>query len=359
MKFIAQKDIIYNMDDKSVESINVIEENTVSGDIDIHYRRPKFAHRVLANLIDLILFAIAFIGLFSLSRYVVSLTPHHSQTFATVNQMRIDSGLYREENGQMMDIVSYMNTSNVLTNEGKVVLSEYSIKKFLAFEKDYLSDERYKSMCDKYDTDRLDKTYVEQSTTYHLFIKNTDNEIVKDESFYEGHKYVYRDFYLNYIDKVFQGYFSTTPAYYEATRILFFYLVFLDVPVSILLSIFLVYYVPTLFFRRGRKTLGKALYRIGTVDTRFLSPKFGRNTARWALFLLEIILGIASLGVIFILSFTMMAFSKNKQGFPDYILGLQEIDTSSNKIYLTYEEIELNDVERHKRPTDFRLIQRP
>ena len=55
----------------------------------------------------------------------------------------------------------------------------------------------------------------------------------------------------------------------------------------------------------------------------------------------------------------MMAFSKNKQGFPDYILGLQEIDTSNNKIYYSYEEIELNDVERHKRPTDFRLIQRP
>lgn len=359
MKFIVQKDIIYNMSEENVENINVIEENTISNEIDIHYRRPKFAHRVLANLIDLILFALAFIGLFTLSRYLVSLTPHHSKTFATVNQMRLDSGLYREENGQMVDIVSYMNTSNVLTNEGKVVLSEFSIKKFFTFEEKYLSSERYTQMSEKYDTDRLEKTYVENSVTYHLFELNGDNEIVKNNEFYEGHKYVYRDFYLDYIDRYFQGYFSTTPAYYEATRILFYYLVFLDVPVSIILSIVLVYYVPTLFFRRGRKTLGKALYRIGTVDMRFLSPKFGRNTARWSLFLLEVILGICSLGIIFILSFTMMAFSKNKQGFPDYILGLQEVDTSNNKIYFTYEEIELNDVERHKRPTDFRLIQRP
>ena len=145
MKFIVQKDIIYNMNDENVENINVVEENTISNEININYRRPKFAHRVLANLIDLILFALAFIGLFSLSRYLVSLTPHHSRTFATVNQMRLDSGLYREDNGQMIDIVSYMNTSNVLTNEGKVVLSEFSIKKFFTFEKDYLSLDRYSS----------------------------------------------------------------------------------------------------------------------------------------------------------------------------------------------------------------------
>ena len=347
------------MIDENVENINVVEENTIGGQIDIQYRRPKFAHRVLANLIDLILFAISFIGLFTLSRYLVSLTPHHSQTFATVTEMRLNSGLYREENGQTIDIVSYMNKSDVLTNEGKVLLSEFSIKKFFTFEVDYLSTDRYKTMSDNYDKDRLEKTYKEGETTYHLFEKNSEDQIVKNDELYQGHKYVYRDFYLDYIDRVFQGYFSTTPAYYEATRILFYYLVFLDIPVSIVLSVVIVYYVPTLCFRRGRRTLGKALYRIGTVDTRFLSPKFGRNTARWALFLLEMILGICSLGVVFILSFTMMAFSKNRQGFPDYILGLQEIDISSNKIYYTYEEIELNDVERHKRPTDFRLIQRP
>ena len=55
MKFIVQKDIIYNMNDENVENINVVEENTISNEININYRRPKFAHRVLANLIDLIL----------------------------------------------------------------------------------------------------------------------------------------------------------------------------------------------------------------------------------------------------------------------------------------------------------------
>lgn len=348
------------MVEENEERINEIEENTIGSQIDIQYRRPKFVHRVLANLIDLILFIIAFIGLFSLSRYLVSLTPHHSQTFSTVNQMRLDSGLYRmQDNGQMIDIVSYMNTSDILTNEGKVSLSEFSIKKFFAFEANYVNEDRYKQMNDNYNTDRLEKTFVENSVTYHLFVKNEENEIIKNPDFYDSHKYVYRDFYLNYIDRVFQGYLATTPLYYEATRILFYYLVFLDVPASIIFGIVFVYYVPSLIFRRGRRTLGKALYRIGTVDMRFLSPKFGRNTARWALFLLEMVLGICSLGIIFILSFTMMAFSKNKQGFPDYILGLQEVDISNNKIYYTYEEIELNDVERHKKPTDFRLIQRP
>jgi hypothetical protein len=50
-----------------------------------------------------------------------------------------------------------------------------------------------------------------------------------------------------------------------------------------------------------------------------------------------------------------MAFSKNKQGFPDYMLGIQEVDTSNNKIYKSLEEISLEQVTKTKKPVDFRL----
>lgn len=354
MKSIALKGTIYNM-------VNEVEQNTLSGDINVKYNRPKFVHRVLANLLDFIIFAIVFVALFILTRYVVGQTPEHSRVFSNVNKMRLESGMYyKKDNGEIVDIVSYMNSSSTLTNEGKVKLSEQSINKFFVFEKANVSDTRYNKIADEYNTNRLASTFTESGVTYHLFLVDGEGDIVKNDELYDGgYRYLYRNFYLNYIDKYFQGYFATTPIYYDNIKILLNYLIWVDVPIAFVTSIILVYYVPTLFFRRGRKTLGKALYRIGTIDSRFLSPSFGRNTAKWALFLLEMILGIASVGIVFVLSFTMMVFSKNKQGFPDYMLGLQEIDVSNNKIYFAYEEIELNNVERHKKPTDFRLIQRP
>ena len=341
--------------------VNEVEQNTFSNDINIKYNRPKFVHRVLANLIDFIIFAVVFVALFILARYAVGQTPDHQRVFNNVNRMRLESGMYyKKDNGEIVDVVSYMNSSSTLTNEGKVKISEQSIDKFFTFEKEYVTEKRYNHICDEYDTNRLAATYKDNGTVYNLFVIDSEDNIVKNSELYEGgYKFVFRDFYLKYIDKYFQGYFATTPIYYDNIKILLNYLVWVDVPTAYVTAILLVYYVPTLFFRRGRKTLGKALYRIGTIDSRFLSPKFGRNTAKWALFLLEMILGIGSLGVIFIISFSMMVFSKRKQAFPDYMLGLQEVDVSNNKIYYTYEEIELNNAETHKKPVDFKLIERP
>ena len=351
--YIAQKDITCNM-------ANEVEQNTI-GNIEVKYTRPKFVHRVLANLIDFIIFAVVFVGVFVLTRYIVSQTPHFSATFNSVNKMRIESGMYyKKDNGEIVDVVSYMNSNSTMTNEAKVKFSENRINEFFTFEQTNLSETKYNKIVDEYRIKRLEKTYTEGLDTKHLFVVDESDEVIKNpELFVEGYKWVYRDFYLNYIDKYFQGYFTSTPVYYDAVKILSNYLLWLEIPVSYVLSIILVYYVPTLCFRRGRRTLGKALYRIGSIDQRFLSPSFWRNTAKWALFLLEMILGIASVGVIFIISFSMMVFSKNRQAFPDYMTGLQEVDISQNKIYYTYEEIELNDIERHKKPTDFRLIERP
>ena len=48
-----------------------------------------------------------------------------------------------------------------------------------------------------------------------------------------------------------------------------------------------------------------------------------------------------------------MAFSKKKQGFPDYLLGLFEVDTSHDKLYQSYEEISVEGVAGEKAPVDF------
>ena len=135
----------------------------------------------------------------------------------------------------------------------------------------------------------------------------------------------------------------------------FNYLVFIELPISYTLAAFLVYFVPPLFFRRGRKTLGKALYHIGLIDTRVLSPSLGRFTIRFLIFFFgELVLSLFSFGIPYIISFSIMAFSKDKQGFPDYMLHLYEIDTSQANIYMDYVEAQLKN-ELHGDAIDFKM----
>ena len=133
-------------------------------------------------------------------------------------------------------------------------------------------------------------------------------------------------------------------------------LLFADLLPAYLITGILVYYVPTLFFVRGRRTLGKALYQIGLVDSRVLNPTVARATARFAIFYLaELCLSLATFGIPYLISFSLMVFSKRRQGFPDYMLGLTEIDMSRTKIYKTMGEAEMDKINTYKEPVDFKV----
>jgi len=334
---------------------NEVAENTV-GKIEVKYTRPKFAHRVLANFIDIIIFVICFFALFIGVRAAISSADKYKAVEGALNKHKTDSGMYVIRDGTYVDVVSYLKSDSTITTTGKINKSVDSIDKFFVFEQGKIDDTKYETIVEEYDERKLNAT----SDGHHLFIKSGDkiivNNLPEDEEYFLTHNYVYLTFYFNNIDNYFQGYFATTPVIYDLTKQINTYLIWVEIPISYICSTILVYFVPTLFFRRTRYTLGKALYRIGTVDPRFLSVSFGRNAAKWAIFLLEMILGVFSLGVIFICSFSMMVFSKKKQGFPDYMMNLQEVDCSKNKIYKSYIEIQISEANPNKKPTDFKLI---
>ena len=48
-----------------------------SKEVEIRYFRPKFHRRVLANFIDIFLFALMFFGLFSLSKVIAMNVPEY------------------------------------------------------------------------------------------------------------------------------------------------------------------------------------------------------------------------------------------------------------------------------------------
>ena len=351
-------------EEKNIKDINYepneVLDNTVSSEneenqIVIRYTRPKFIHRVFANLLDFILFGLLFVGCFLAARGIVSNTDHYKSTLNSIDKMRLDSALYVKDGKRVLDLVSYMKSNSEYNDNAIVILSEKSINQFFTFEEPLVSQKKFEKIQNEYDKLRLNKT---NNKGEHLFILE-GTTIIKDPTLYEDRKSPYASFYCNYIDKYLQGYLSTTPKYYDATKTLNNYLLWVEIPIALFGGLVLTYFLPTVIFSRGRCTFGKALYRIGTVDSRFLSPTFLRNLAKFGIVVVEFVAGIASLGLIFILSTTMMAFSKNRQGFPDYMLGLQEIDASKNKVYKSFEEIKLGEVTTNKKATDFRLINRP
>ena len=133
-------------------------------------------------------------------------------------------------------------------------------------------------------------------------------------------------------------------------------LIFGEILPAYCLSGILIYLLPTFIFRRGRKTFGKAIYHIGVVDSRVLNCSLPRSLAKFSIFYFgELILSLFSFGLPFLVSFSIMVFSKKKQGFPDYMLGLEEVDTSEMKIFNDLVEIKLNEITPHKKAVDFTL----
>lgn len=346
----------------SMTEYNEIQQQTV-GKTEIKYTRPKFVHRVLANLIDFLIFGVLFVTLFIATRNIVGSTKGYRTAFDSMIQMRLESGLFVEgdKEGEVVDIITYLNNHTQYTPQSIVYNCEKAVDKFFAFEEPLLSAEKYQKIVEQYDELRLKATTTFQGEIVHLWYKNDEDKVVKNDNYETSAtiKMAISNWYKGYFDTYLQGYLSTTPKYYDVTKTVSNYLIFVEIPVAFVVALIFTYYIPTVFFTHGRQTLGKALYHVGTVDSRFLSPTFARNLAKFGIFLVEMIAGVVTLGIIFIVSTTMMAFTKNRQSFPEYMLGLQEVDTSRNKIYVSMTEAILENAKTNKRPNDFKLIDMP
>ena len=333
-----------------------------SKEVEIRYFRPKFHRRVLANFIDIFLFVLMFFGLFSLSRVIAMKVPEYKGKVEQLEQIRLDSGLYdRDNQNEIKDIVSIINKDNSNTAGSRVKKAKRAIDKFYSYSESLVTTEQYQIMTKDYDDFRLDTKLTYEG--YALFVRDENDEIVENPSLVEGkdvlsniYNIYYKQAYSVFIDNHLQGYLvAYIPHYYDLTKYMANVLIFGEILVSYAISGLLIYLVPTLFFIRGRKTLGKALYQIGTVDKNLLSPSFTHNLARFAIFYFgELLLSLVTFGIPYIISFSMMAFSKNKTGFPDFMLQNNEVDNSRTKIYKSYVEVNLDKVDTTKKGVNFK-----
>ena len=342
---------------------NILENDILKEKIEIKYRVPKLAHRVLANLIDIIIFAILFVGCFLLCRLIITSTPDYKEAHSNYENAALNSGLYiKNDKGQLVDVITYITNDSSFSAKGKRKTSEKAIDDFYIYVKDFIDDATYKDLIKEKEeyflSDSL-RPKDEDINQYTYFVKDGDNVVPNPNlEDYPGIdlKY-YNDCYKPYIDKYALRQFQSYSTDYKnnLTKVANM-IIFIAIPIAYVISAFSTWFVPPLFFRRGRKTLGKALYHIGLIQSDFYNLKFSRWLVRFCIFFFgEMILSIATLGIPFIISVSMMIFSKHKQGFPDYMLGVYEVDTSNNKIYYDEAELTLANLNTNKEPIDFKL----
>ena len=322
---------------------------------EIRYVRAKTSRRLFANLVDLLIFALIGVLLFIGVRAIVEATPGYTEKFDRMTEIRLDSSLYVEDEGQILDVGGYLSAESTYTTLQRRNEAERHIDEFIeyayAVEGEGLRDE----IQDSYDEFRLSQTYLNKP----LFIQ-TDEGIVDNPDCSADYQRYFDQVYKPFIDEYCQGFLTTRIVeYVDLNLYLSRILVFVEVPIAYCVSGILTYYIPNLIFKRGRKTFGKAIYKIGLVDSRLLNPTWQRSLARFSIFYFAILLlSVVTFAVPAIISTTLMGFSKKKQGFADYILDLQEIDTSGATIFYDLEEAAVSVVDTHKKPIDFESIVR-
>lgn len=316
---------------------------------EVKYQRAKLHRRVLANLVDILIFLLVFVGLFIGCREIVVNTNKYQQNEVTLIEIKEESGIFqRDKDGSLRDIITILNNDDALSGSQKRSKAKQAIETFHNYCKVECSEQNYNYIIETWDEFRLNLE-SDGKPYFHIVdgeIKETSNFLVT--------KY-YNHVYAKYIDKYCQAYLiKYIPSYYEITKFMSNMLIFFEIAPSYLAAGLITYLLPAFIFRRGKRTFGKALYRIGLVDSRLLNCTYPRFLGRFAIFYFgELVLSLLSFGLPYIVSFSLMVFSKKKQGFPDYMLNLQEIDTSKTKIYNSLDEARIDQITPHKKGIDF------
>jgi hypothetical protein len=330
-------------------------------EINIEYYRPSNRKRIFSALFDILVASLFFLTFFIGFRSIVYSMSDYESMQEELTQLKLDSYLYidSDEEGRVEDIVTYYNLRDDVSplNESNDLATR--IDNFLSFLKKNSGEDSYNRVRDDYDSYRLDSSMSYEGEM--LFIEDDNGSIIKNDETSEiipSSIYV-EQCYSPWIDERGLGYFvSENARVLSINKATSYRLFFFEIPLSMFSSFLVVYYVIPLCFYRNKSTLGRFLFKIGLVDSRCLSVGFRRYTASFAIFFFfEICLSVFTLAIPLLISASMMFFTKKKQTFHEYMLGIEDIDVTSDKIYENLEEIRKEN--REKKPIDFSSIGRP
>ena len=320
-----------------IESLN--KEKPKNKVTEISYYRPKFWKRCFAILFDSIICFLVSLSLFLGVKEIVDNVPYSKEINNNLNALKLESDIYIYSNNleRITDIVSYYNQSTSVSMGAMEIDLVNRIDNFFVFLEEKEGSKISSQAINNYNEAKLSTNLVYNNKSYFILI---DNVVIKNEEANIPSEMYVENFYKPYIDEVLQGYFSSIDEVLTYTRYQSNMLFFLEIPLGLFLGYGLVFYVVPLCFRRGKQTLGRFIFKIGLVDKNILSVKTGLFTIRFLiLFFVEVLLSIFTFAIPLFISFSMMAFSKKKQTFHDFMLGIEEVDVEVDKIFFSKSEI--------------------
>lgn len=309
---------------------------------EIAYYRVSFWKRITCIVFDLLICALICAGLFLGLRAIVNNSSKGKAYYSELNSLKEESGIYvyNASTGLYQDLVTYYNASTDISYGAKELGLQQAIDNFYTFLEGKMDEEKFQLIKEDYDNYRIDESLNYEGNAYFILDEET-NQVIKNEEAKISSKNYVENVYKPYFDNKILSYFITyVPGVYDMEKYFSNMLLFMEIPVSLTISVTIIYYIVPLCFYRNKATLGRFLLKIGLVDKDVLSVKFWRFTLRFAIFLIaEVWLSLVTFGVPLFVSFSLMAFSKKKQNFHDYMLGIEEVDVENSKIYYSKSEI--------------------
>lgn len=293
------------------------ENNTV-----LEYSKARIYQRVFSFFIDLFLAVLLGMIINSLCGLVTSVVPKYQEVLQERIELQDQSGLF-DENQKLWTLS--LEGSDMTIQEKKELLST-----------------------------RLDEFYhndvfFEDDTFYQSYQKRKSEAVnEKGEFLFEliSGSYVEKDFsddvYYSFYQKEFENYASAALSHnvrFADLSNLIVRISVIEIVLSMSVGFALSFVIMPLILKRGRKTIGMYLFKISLVGGDALNVRGKTLVFRNALLLLiGYWLTIFTFGIPWLVSLTMMTFSKTGQDFFDYMSGTYVVSTKDKDIYLDYAE---------------------
>lgn len=305
--------------------------------IRIEYDRPPFQQVCFCKILDFILSVLLCLSLFLGIREIVKLDSYYKETEEKYTTLKLDSCLYKQEDNKITDIVSYYMNQEEMSYKDIENGIVSDINNFYTFLENKIDNENYTDALQIYKDFLLSADLVYNDKPY--FVVDGDNIIKNPNLSLRNEDYV-NNVYYEFVDNYAQGIFNTKLVeVIEYQKYFSNMLIYVEIPISSFLGLTIYFYVIPLFFK-GKKTIGKLLFKIGLVDSELLDPKIGQFTLNFVIFfVLECVLSIVSFCIPLIISFSMEVFSKKKQNFHNYLTNFQLVMCDNHKIYGSKDEI--------------------
>lgn len=329
------------MNEEKAKKIDGAEAPSKEAPIVLEYPKAKWWRRLFAFLLDFICAAVLAACLAAGGDAILNKSSRYVADQQTMTSIELSSSLYIESGGSVVQITNAwaLSTSSSTPSEAdyKRVDDDYeaALNEFYANPNFFPDGDGAKKYLALKVGDECLKQSDKKTPYWHYVSQEGGTTTLEPTVNYEK----LSSFYVTAIDDNAIPLISSTRSdYIDASRYIF-WSTFLVIYLLALFSLFLVYCIVPLFFRRGYQTFGKKLFKISLINAHAVSPSAKQYWVRsLLLFFIEFVLGSASFLIPIFVSFTMMMVRKDGQCFHDYVAGTYVVDTSDDTVYFSYDE---------------------